>query len=57
MGKEVMKVFNDHKAYFENWHYGDPVESWRDRYGNLCVRYASGTWFHYRYNNGCLECW
>ena len=57
MRKGVMKVYEDHKAWFENWPYGEPVKSWKDENGNLCVRYESGTWFHYRYNNGFLEFW
>lgn len=57
LGKGVIQAYQTHKSYFENWYYGKPVESWRDKDGNLCIRYQSGRWFHYRQNKGRLECW
>lgn len=57
MSKRVLEVYQEHKAMFDSWEYGEPVKAWTDSNGNLCIRYQSGKWFHYRKNNSMLEFW
>lgn len=57
MDKRVSEAYQTHKAMFEHWEYGEPVKSWTDSNGNLCIQYQSGRWFHYRQSNNMLEFW
>ena len=57
MDKNVLQLYQEHKSMFENWTYGEPVKSWKDKDGNTCIKYESGKWFHYRKNNNFLEFW
>ena len=45
---QAMKAYLIHKQVFENWTFGKPVDAWLDDNSDLCVKYADGTWFHYR---------
>lgn len=59
----VNDCYEQHKAVWEKWDKGEPVDHWRDDEGNMCIRYANGEWFHYRINPGAegeapfLEWW
>ena len=53
----IKECYNFHKSVFERWTYGEPVESWKDENGYLCIRYACGVWFHYRRRNNVVEFW
>ena len=37
-----------HKEFIEEWKEGGVSEAWIDENNNLCVRYESGRWFHYK---------
>lgn len=41
------KCFSKHKQASENWENGEPVKTWWDSDGNLCIEYESGNWWHY----------
>ena len=51
------ECYEFHRSIFERWEYGGIAESWTDEQGNLCIRYDSGIWFHYRRNGGELNLW
>lgn len=44
---KVQRIYADHKAAWENWPHGDPIEHWTDESGFFCIRYRSGEWWHY----------
>lgn len=47
-----------HQSAVENWDEGKIRNVWIDRYGNFCIAYDSGKWWHYREKkNGELEWW
>ena len=57
--KEKMNHLTDlcvtnHKKACESWDNGDPVKTWFDQEGNLCIEYANGKWWHY---NAAGEWW
>ena len=54
--EEVTKAYQTHSKMYENWPYGEPVKSWKDKDGNLCIKYESGTWFHYK-TTGRIQWW
>ena len=37
-----------HKEFVEEWKEGGVSEAWIDENNNLCVRYESGRWWHYK---------
>lgn len=39
--------FNQHKAKCEKWENGEPVKSWWDSDGNLCIEYENEKWWKY----------
>ena len=41
------QCYTQHKAAWENWPNGEPVKSWFDAEGNICIEYESGKWWHY----------
>lgn len=41
-------AYRRHKAGFGEWREGEPVKSWYDDDGNICVEYESGKWWHYK---------
>ena len=52
----VRACWEAHRAACEGWQEGEPVEAWREDGGVLCIRYASGRWWHYREtSSGGLE--
>ena len=36
-----------HMQAFESWSHGELKKAWFDSYGNLCIEYADGKWWHY----------
>lgn len=40
-------VVEIHKSACGKWSHGEVDESWINRDGYLCIRYADGMWFHY----------
>lgn len=57
MEEQVKLAHEAHKKAFEEWKHGDPIETWTDENGDLCIRYASGTWWHYRLAGSYWEWW
>ena len=49
--------FEEHKKAFTNWSEGAILKHWHDENNNLCVKYESGNWWHYRINKHVLEWW
>lgn len=41
----------------EDWTAGEPVKSWRDWHGVLCIEYQSGQWWHYKETKNGFEWW
>lgn len=52
----IKECYSFHRSAFEVWRFGEPVESWKEN-NILCIRYASGVWFHYHRNGGYIEFW
>lgn len=58
MMKEAVSYMEEHKKAFENWKEGGIDHVWLDEEGNLCIRYESKKWYHYRRKaNGAVEWW
>lgn len=53
----ALSYMEKHKEAFENWKEGVIADVWRDEEGNLCIRYESGKWWHYRRNADGVEWW
>ena len=53
----VEKTYQKHRNAFESWQEGKPEEAWLDENGNLCIRYESGKWWHYRQDGAELSWW
>ena len=41
------QCYTQHKAAWENWPNGEPVKTWFDAEGNICIEYENGKWWHY----------
>lgn len=41
------RCFQAHKAAFEQWEHGDIKEIEKGEGGVVCIKYNSGTWWHY----------
>lgn len=41
------QFYNFHRSRFDSWEHGKIKEIWTDADGNICIRYASGKWWHY----------
>lgn len=52
----VIQVFMQHKKALTVWREGEPVKAWIED-NVLCIKYKSGSWWHYRLNNKKLEWW
>ena len=50
----VKECYEQHKAAWESWDKGEPVDHWVDENGALCIRYENGEWFHYKMCPGML---
>jgi len=46
-----------HKEATENWTDGTMECFWFDNDGNLCIRYSSGKWWHYKGTKEGYEWW
>lgn len=46
-----------HKEATENWTDGIMECFWFDNDGNLCIRYGSGKWWHYKETKEGYEWW
>lgn len=54
----IAKCAEAHMKAFETWPYGRKRETWKDEDGNICIRYATGKWFHYKIDkNGTVQWW
>lgn len=53
----IRKLLETHRQAFENWTYGEPCDDWKDAEGNICIRYSTGKWFHYRITGSGVEWW
>ena len=47
MERLTAEFFAMHKAAYDNWEHGDPVKTWWDMDGNICIEYEDGKWWHY----------
>lgn len=46
---ELAKLaYERHKFFCEDWHEGKPIGAWFDDDNNVCVKYESGKWWHYK---------
>lgn len=57
MMKQCERIYNEHKSHFEHWNEGAPTEYWLDENNNMCIRYESGRWWHYRWRGDELIWW
>lgn len=50
MTREEMidRAYREHKEAFENWEEGKPVDSWEEDGCDICIRYESGKFWHYK---------
>lgn len=55
--KQCERIYNEHKSHFEHWNEGAPTEYWLDENNNMCIRYESGHWWHYRWRGDELIWW
>lgn len=56
--KIAIRYMEEHKKAFEVWSDGAIKEVWTDKDGNLCIKYESGNWWHYKKkDNGEIEWW
>lgn len=53
----IRKLWETHRQAFENRTYGEPCDDWKDAEGNICIRYSTGKWFHYRITGSGVEWW
>lgn len=53
----VDRIYQCHCSSIEEWQEGHPVESWIDRNGNICVRYESGKYWHYKPDGSGFTWW
>lgn len=57
MENTIFFYAQQHRQAFENWREGEISEYWTDENGNVCIRYESGKWWHYRGTDGVVEWW
>lgn len=56
--RQAIKCAKAHKEASEEWREGGILDIWRDEQGILCIKYASGKWWHYRATeSGSIEWW
>lgn len=53
----ISRAVTAHCTAHKRWTHGEPVEIWRDEYEFLCVKYADGSWWHYRQTETGYEWW
>lgn len=54
----VTKCKEAHMKAFEKWPYGRVLDSWTDEHGNICIKYMTGKWFHYKITDtGEVQWW
>ena len=46
--KEAKLAQQKHSEALGCWNEGKPKEVWKDEQGNLCVKYVSCRWWHYK---------
>lgn len=50
--KELIELvdlaYDRHKFFCDDWNEGEPIEAWFDDDRNVCVKYQSGKWWHYK---------
>lgn len=46
--KDAQLAHQKHSEALGCWNEGNPKEVWKDEQGNLCVKYESGRWWHYK---------
>ena len=44
----VWKYAKVHRQMYNRWLNGQPVSCWYDVFGNICIEYESGVWWHYK---------
>ena len=57
MSEQGNKFFEIHKAAFEDWQEGNPIQMWVDDSGIFCMKYESGKWWHYKETSSGVEWW
>lgn len=54
----AIRFYSKHRSFWENWEHGNIKDIWVDEDGYLCIKYESGTWYHYKETEkGELEWW
>ena len=46
--KRAEAAFTEHKKAIGTWEDGEILDVWNYESGNICVRYESGKWWHYK---------
>lgn len=41
-------AYKRHKEFVDEWQEGEPVEAWKEEGCEICVKYESGKWWHYK---------
>lgn len=47
MERLAADAFEEHKKAVTEWHHGEIEKVWFDHYGNICIEYEDGTYWHY----------
>lgn len=53
----VDRIYQCHCSSMEEWHEGQPIKVWLDDAENICIRYESGKWWHYKPNGNGFIWW
>lgn len=57
MTDKVHEYSEKHIGLLAEWEHGEPVGSWIDNEGFLCIIYEDGAWWHYKVENNKLIWW
>lgn len=49
--------FQMHGQQSGKWPHGEPIRWWRDENEDFCIKYADGSWWHYKETDTGLEWW
>ena len=55
--KFIDMFYNTHKNACKNWKEGKPVDVWKDENENICIKYTSGNWWHYKIKDNKVIWW
>lgn len=55
--EKANRYYQDHRQQSGKWTHGEPMRWWRDENEILCIKYADGSWWHYKETDTGLEWW